>query len=48
MQNVSTVNVKNESVKDLTDEDLQALIVQMSEQALRQKQPNIDIIIEKA
>ena len=48
MQNVSTVNVKNESVKDLTDEVLQALIVQMSEQALRQKQPNIDIIIEKA
>jgi hypothetical protein len=49
MQNVSTVNVKKiDSVKELSDDELQALIVEMSEQALKQKQPNIDIIVEKA
>ena len=48
MQNVSTVNVKNESVKDLSDDELQALIVEMSNNALKSKQPNLDITIERA
>ena len=47
LQNVSTVNVKNESVKDLSDDELHALIAEMGQKALSTKQPNLDITIER-
>jgi hypothetical protein len=49
MQNVSTINLnKTESVKDLSDDELQALIVEMSQKALNNKSTMPNIIIEKA
>lgn len=49
MQTVSTINLnKTESVKDLSDDELQALIVEMSEKALNNKHNMPNFIVEKA
>jgi hypothetical protein len=37
MQNIATVNVKTESVKELSDEELKNLIAEMSQSALKNK-----------